>query len=227
MQVFCDFDGTISVEDSTDHVLSQLADPQWHDVEAAWEAGLIGSAECMQRQIALINASPDLLDDVLDEIAIDPYFVSFLQFCQSRQFPVAIISDGVDYFIRRILGRHHLTGLPIFANHLQIRRSGDKTSFVLQSPLRDSRCHSQSGVCKCKIVNTGQGGLFIGDGRSDFCASRQAQLVFAKGKLADFCADHYIPFIPYMNFADITAQMPSLLPESRNLTAPEPAFAAA
>ena len=63
MQVFCDFDGTISLSDTTDVILSRFARPEWELIEEEWKRGAIGSAECMAQQIALIEASPEALDE--------------------------------------------------------------------------------------------------------------------------------------------------------------------
>ncbi|MBN9136589.1 MAG: HAD-IB family phosphatase, partial [Phyllobacterium sp.] len=112
MHVFCDFDGTISLEDATDFILERLASPAWEDIEQQWKQGLIGSAECMARQIGLIEATHQELDSALDDIAIDPTFPAFIDFCWAQGIPVTIISDGVDYFIKRILARHKLDYLP-------------------------------------------------------------------------------------------------------------------
>ena len=36
VRVFVDFDGTISLEDTTDVILERFADPEWRKVEAEW-----------------------------------------------------------------------------------------------------------------------------------------------------------------------------------------------
>src|SRR6478672_8492333 len=115
VRVYCDFDGTVSVQDATDVLLSRLADPEWQEVERLWQDGVIGSGECMRRQISLIRATPEQLDRVLDEVEIDPFFASFVDFCTAHCIPVTIVSDGVDYFIKRILGRRGLDRLPVIA----------------------------------------------------------------------------------------------------------------
>jgi 2-hydroxy-3-keto-5-methylthiopentenyl-1-phosphate phosphatase len=46
VRVFVDFDGTISLEDTTDVILERFADPEWRKVESEWLAGIIGSREC-------------------------------------------------------------------------------------------------------------------------------------------------------------------------------------
>src|SRR5258708_36358064 len=64
VRMFVDFDGTIALEDTTDVILERFALPEWRVVEADWVAGLIGSRECLARQVDMIRARPDDLDDV-------------------------------------------------------------------------------------------------------------------------------------------------------------------
>lgn len=212
MHVFCDFDGTISIEDATDYVLSQFADPEWKIIEDKWKRGLIGSAECMQRQIALIRATHEQLDKTLEKISIDPGFVAFSNFCWQHRIPLTIISDGVDYFIQKILARNGIEFLPVIANKLTISGFNGHTSYQLSSPYSHPSCASASGVCKCRQVESLDMRVYIGDGRSDFCVSNKPDLVFAKGKLAEYCAQREIPFIAYQQFTDIIPALRKTLP---------------
>lgn len=212
MHVYCDFDGTISVEDATDLVLDRLADPKWELLEEQWKRGEIGSGECMRRQIALIDATQQDLDCALRDVLIDPGFVSFAAFCDIRNIPLTIVSDGVDYFIRSILARHGLGHLPVIANRLTIRDEHGRRSYALTSPYADQNCLAASGVCKCRSLMPDDLRVYIGDGRSDFCVSDKPELVFAKASLADHCADRNIPFIPYQTFSDLTESLLSALP---------------
>ena len=61
MRIICDFDGTITPQDTTDRVLEALADPAWRELEAQWVAAEITASECMRRQIALIGGGRRLL----------------------------------------------------------------------------------------------------------------------------------------------------------------------
>lgn len=212
MHVFCDFDGTISIEDATDFILSRYADPEWEAIEDQWKRGEIGSAECMQHQISLIHATRQILDKALDEVSIDPGFAVFNDLCWSHGIPITVISDGVDYFIQRILARHQLEHLPVIANRLTISGLNGHTAYSLSSPYSDSACASASGVCKCRAVSSPDMRIYIGDGRSDFCVSDKPDLIFAKGKLAEFCADRGISFIAYRQFSDITPALQKILP---------------
>ncbi len=59
VEVFCDFDGTITNRDTVDHLLESLADntasPTLEEIEARWVAGEIGSRDCMAQQVALLR----------------------------------------------------------------------------------------------------------------------------------------------------------------------------
>lgn len=202
---FCDFDGTVSVRDVTDVLLEAYAQPQWRDVEAMWRAGDIGSQECMQRQVALLRCSQKELDALLDAVAIDPGFVDFVMACHEADMPVMIVSDGIDYCIRRILHRAGLDWLPIYANKLQML---GEERYALASPHFRSECLCASGTCKCTIMNErntpNATAVLIGDGASDCCAAREAaDLVVAKASLLEYCREHHLLHVPYTDFYDV------------------------
>ncbi|PDT01685.1 phosphoserine phosphatase [Rhizobium chutanense] len=211
MQVFSDFDGTISIQDVTDIVLSHFADPEWEQIEQKWKDGLIGSADCMRQQIALIHASPSELGALLDTVAIDPGFKSFLDYCRLAGVPVSVVSDGVDHFIRHVLLRNGIHDLPVIANRLSCRLVDGREAYALSPAPRATGCLSGSGVCKCQVIWGIEPHIFIGDGRSDFCVSGMADLVFAKDKLADYCTDHGIPFIGFADFTDLRSKLKTVL----------------
>jgi 2,3-diketo-5-methylthio-1-phosphopentane phosphatase len=228
VHIYCDFDGTVSVQDATDFVLSRLADPEWQGIEQLWQAGEIGSAECMRRQISLIRATPEQLDQVLDEVEIDPFFASFADFCAAHTVPVTIVSDGVGYFIKRILRKRGLDHLPVIANRLVVSARNGQPSYGLLSPHAEQTCMTAAGVCKCHWLGAHeQQRIYIGDGRSDFCVSDKLELVFAKDELAQHCLKRGIPFYAYRDFSDVTAGLKEAVPRFRGKVAGTPRYAAA
>ncbi|CAN5370269.1 MtnX-like HAD-IB family phosphatase [soil metagenome] len=211
MRIFCDFDGTISRRDTTDYVLARLADPAWRDIEARWEAGEICAADCMRRQIALIRGSDADLDTVLDEVEIDPDFAAFVTWAETNDFVVTIVSDGVDYFINRLLSRAGLSHLKVVSNLL----GGEPGRRELHQPWMRHGCAGVSGVCKCEIARPqafrNDPIVFVGDGRSDFCVSGRVDVLFAKDRLAEYSAARARAFYPFETFADVTATLAGLV----------------
>jgi 2,3-diketo-5-methylthio-1-phosphopentane phosphatase len=215
MHVFCDFDGTISVVDTTDAVLASLAAPEWEGLEADWVAGRIDAAACMRGQVALIGGSEADLDAVLGQIELDPGFPAFAAWCAEHEVPLTIVSDGVDRFIKTILSRHGLGHLPVVSNRL----AGKEGARKLQQPHRREGCAAGAGVCKCEATGSRKADtelmVYVGDGRSDFCVSHRADILFAKGALADYVGARGEAHHIYDTFHEITATLSPLVEARR------------
>ncbi|MBS0464172.1 MAG: haloacid dehalogenase-like hydrolase, partial [Proteobacteria bacterium] len=116
--ILCDFDGTISVEDVTDSLLEHHAHPDWMALERRWKAGEIGSRQCLDGQIGMLDADRRQLDALFASMRIDRSFPAFVEAALAARIPVRIVSDGLDMAIEAILARQQLEHLPIAANHL-------------------------------------------------------------------------------------------------------------
>jgi len=55
--------------------------------------------------------------------------------------------------------------------------------------------------------------VFVGDGRSDFCISGRADIVFAKGVLADHVTQQKQPHLPFVTFDDVRRSLSVLVGE--------------
>lgn len=209
--ILCDFDGTISVEDVIDSLLCEYGQLGWQQLEQDWRAGLMGSRECMRRQVELLEMDQTTLDAHLDQVRIDPGFENFVRRAEALSMPLQIVSDGLDYAIQRILRRHGLDHLPVAANHLVSRTP---LAWGMESPFQQANCGS--GTCKCNCaVQAKQLGrrktLLIGDGASDFCVADRVDFVFAKNRLIDHCHAAGIPYVAITSFDDALKFLPRLL----------------
>jgi len=209
MRVFVDFDGTISVGDTTDLILERFADSAWKAVEADWVAGRIGSRECLARQIDLVRASPEALDAFLQGAAIDPHFPEFVALCRKHGLRPTVVSDGLDRVVTTMLARAGID-LPIIANRLEWL-GGER--WRLGFPHARSDCRTTAGNCKCVALGAEPATvrILIGDGRSDFCAAQTAHLVLAKGDLLEHCRRHDIAHVPFGNFAGASVVLADLI----------------
>lgn len=205
--ILCDFDGTITSVDVIDTLLEVFADSVWNDIEKDWEAGLIGSFDCLSKQIGLLNMSREQLDRHLDNIEIDPFFPQFVTQAQEKGHTITILSDGIDYAIKRILSRYDLAYLPMIANRL--KQNNDSHTWGLEFPYASVDCQINSGHCKCsslkKVTYNAQNirhRLLIGDGTSDFCIAKKVDLVLAKKKLIKHCADNQLSHVPIKDFSE-------------------------
>ncbi len=199
-----DFDGTVAKTDVTDAVMEEFAPPEWLEIEQQWQAGIMGSKECLRKQMALIDAPLEEVLAFVEQIEIDGTFIDFVRQLQHEQQPFAIVSDGFQVFIDRILISNGLRGLPVFANKLSKIDGKWATSY----PYSTERC--ASGTCKCMISRQMAQGLpvyLIGDGQSDFCLAGTADYVYAKAKLVDYCVQQRISHCVYTDFQDIISNL--------------------
>lgn len=225
--VVCDFDGTISTVDATDRLLEVYADPEWLRIEQEWKDGSIGSRECLGRQVALLRADLTQIEALADTVAIDPHFNSFADFCERELIELVIVSDGLDRVIARILDRHGLGQLPVYANALLVSEGGGAHRML--SPHQNSDCCAGAGTCKCAVVSDFEGDgasepliLFVGDGQSDFCAAaRMADVVAAKPKLLAHLRSLGRPCFPFSDFADVKRLLAELIGASSTLVTEE------
>ena len=214
--IFSDFDGTITEIDVTDSILTQFADPAWIKVEQQWVRGEIGSRECLARQMDLVHASVGDLNALIGSVLLDPHFAGFHSWLSKRAIPFYVLSDGFDYVIRRILRRCGVTGplsngSHLFASSLRIESGRLSTAFPHPAVVCEHGC----ATCKAAVMRRLKGAyapsIFIGDGLSDRFAAAEADLVFAKKRLLEYCRNQRIECVPFETFADIAAAVSKLI----------------
>ena len=201
-----DFDGTVSVRDTVDSMLERFADPEWKTVEEEWLNGKITAVQCMQQQLRMVKADHVSLEKFFRAIQLDAGFRPFYEYV-SRFADVAIVSDGLDHAIKVAMRNAALTDVPIFANKLHFVSDGIDISWPHMNPA----CSAGNGVCKCAVANELSGGkqgvILIGDGKSDACLAKTADVVFAKGSLVTFCETNAIPHHKFQTFADVLSEV--------------------
>lgn len=197
--VFFDFDGTISATDTGVYLLERLASRGWQEVGDRYEAGEIGSRECLTMEWEMLGSDESTLRAVAAEVPMDLDVDTLVKALLEAGAEVAIVSDGFGFNVHEQLG--HL-GIPILTNEV------DWSTGVLEFPNGDPSCACAScGTCKrAPIEAAAQRGLrtvLVGDGVSDRRAAVAADVVFAKDGLAQWCASESVPFHPFDTLADV------------------------
>jgi 2,3-diketo-5-methylthio-1-phosphopentane phosphatase len=218
--VWIDFDGTITRLDVLDELIrSFAADDSWKAAEQQWQEGLIGSRECLSRQFAVVRANDAELDRFLDTIPLDDGVFPLVRLLDRVGARYAVLSDGIDRFIRHLFHRHGLEDVPVRSNTIE-RPKEHHERMILRCPHGSESCESAAAHCKCASMETltkkasrarrggsragSRGWIYIGDGRSDLCPARKCDCVFAKGVLSSNLEREGIPFLPYSTLHDVT-----------------------
>ena len=207
-QVWLDFDGTLTTVDFLDELIGKYSrDDSWKGIEEQWRRGEIGSRACLEAEFSLLRLSPEQLNQELDELALDPGTLLLLETLENFKVPTTILSDGIEGFISRVLTRAGAKVPRIRANALD--RVGDELR--LRCPHSSATCRSASAHCKCSSRDAlGEGGrvsIYVGDGRSDLCASVRCEVIFAKGALAAGLDAAGVSYRKFSTLLDVTEQL--------------------
>jgi 2,3-diketo-5-methylthio-1-phosphopentane phosphatase len=201
--VFLDFDGTISRADIGVHLLDRLAPPEWHDIEAEYSSGVIGSRICLLDEWDLLPADPEVLRPVVAEVPLDPGLDDLVTALLAAGAEVSVVSDGFGFYARDACA--HL-GIPVLTNAVNWETG------KLEFPYEDRCCACSScGTCKQAPIKDaryrGRATVLVGDGTSDRKAAMLADVVFAKDGLARWCAANGVAFQPFDTLGDVGRQL--------------------
>jgi len=217
IKIFTDFDGTITVNDVGDAMFERFGGSRCSEYIGQYWKGLISAAECFRKESAQCGeVDKNVLDKFLDSQPIDQSFIPFIGFCKSNAIDLAIFSDGMEYYIRRILDRNGAGDVPFFSNvlHLESVTGSASVTFVPEFPYESESC-DRCACCKRNIMLTHSDDddilICIGEGYSDRCPVKYADIVFAKDSLIEYCTSEGLPFYEYSSFNDISERLQQLI----------------
>jgi len=222
LAVFCDFDGTYSVQD----VGSSLARRYLGDRRSAlWRRYEQGELDAWSYNLELFDGFrlPEVaLQDFLGSIDLDPGARALQAWCAQHDVPFRVLSDGFDYNLDW-LQQHHGVEFDYQSNHLEYA-GADNDQWRIAPGGRNPSCPCGTGTCKRAIIAARRRqppGCFcvhVGNGRvSDLCGSEEADLVFAKDSLAIALRERKQAYEPFESLDDVVAKLEAIWNEARAL----------
>jgi 2-hydroxy-3-keto-5-methylthiopentenyl-1-phosphate phosphatase len=215
--LFIDFDGTISPVDISNTFFSRFAGRDAIDAVAEWKQGLISSTECLKREIDAYSGNLEDLRAYARCQPIDPGFFALQGACREKGIDLIVVSDGLDFYIEPFLEAHKAR-VDFRSNRLEIR-NGER---LLSFPHYRESC----GTCaNCKSSHVEQAAaqgkmvIYVGDGLSDKCAVSRADVVFAKGELAEYCEREGIPHVVFGDLEQVAQYVRSSVSDAKTGTA--------
>jgi 2-hydroxy-3-keto-5-methylthiopentenyl-1-phosphate phosphatase len=217
IRIFSDFDGTITREDVGDALFERFGGRAALVAVEKYRAGDLSAVGCFETECAACgDVDEGELGAFLDGREIDESFREFAAWCADAGYPLMILSDGMDAYIGHILERHGLAGVAYRANHLELRPASvpGAVRFVPSFPYTDETC-DRCACCKRNHMLTMSADedviVYIGEGYSDRCPARYADLVFAKDDLLRWCRENSVACYEYSSFGDISSRIAKMV----------------
>ncbi|MDO8730830.1 MAG: HAD-IB family phosphatase [Candidatus Omnitrophota bacterium] len=205
--IACDFDGTITRQDTLVEILNRYGSPTWTSVQDKVVSGEVSIREGLKSEMGSVRASRAEIERLLEErVQLDPTFPGFLRQMRERGVPVVLVTGGFDLCIQTVMAQAGLWPVPYLANRLIPKEETWQVDF----PYPSNTC-TACGHCKGDPVRNwraqGYTTVFAGNGVTDRCAAMAASLTFAKDELETWCRREAVPAVRFGNFDDIQKEL--------------------
>lgn len=222
----CDFDGTITEQDVYDRILDNFATGDWETYGHAYDVNQITFEAMNTGFVNSLMCTQDSLAKFISEyIRIRPGFVAFQSFLKERNISFAILSGGLDLYIRAILPEESLyfvdsvadlecaldgsKGIPVLCNKV-FEKDGGGYNFVCHPVKNDRWAPDKAFIAKHLKKKFQVPVIYAGDGASDYDVAEVADFVFATSALVEHCKKKSIGFHSFANFNDVKDKIPEI-----------------
>jgi 2-hydroxy-3-keto-5-methylthiopentenyl-1-phosphate phosphatase len=206
LAVLSDFDGTVTLNDTFENVAEKFAQGDWRAVDDQYVKGEITLEECLRRQGAMVRASQSQILEELDQVTkFRPGFDNLIDYCETNCYPLVLVSAGLDFVIRHFLMRQNWRDkVELFAAAASCTPTGIKFDFLKP---KDNRSINLKDDMVRFYKTKADAVAYIGDGRWDLHALRNADLRFAirNSKLAQLCKEQEIQTTIVADFTEVVA----------------------
>lgn len=206
--IACDFDGTITCRDTLHVIVEEFGGRGvWDALEPRLRSGEISVEEAMVQQFAAVRATRDeVMDAVRAHAPVRRGFVEFVGWARGEGHRIVVLSSGFRTVIEEVLDDAGVGDLPVHAHQAHFSEGG----CALEWAERGGVCALCGRRCKRHDLAAHRGDepvVYVGDGISDRCVARIADLIFARDSLAEDLRAEDIPFIPFDDFDDVRREL--------------------
>lgn len=203
--VFCDFDGTITAEETFVAVLRHFAPELSAQLIPEMYARRLTLREGVRQILESIPSSryPDILEFTRPQ-PIRPGFPELLDFLQNWGVPMVVVSGGLRGMVEIVLGS--LVDRVYAIHAVDVDTSGSCLRVI--SDYEDGT----ELVAKVKVMEEYpvEEKIAIGDSLTDLNMALEVPVVFARDRLAQYLDERQKPYIPWNDFLEVRDRLAEL-----------------
>lgn len=196
--IFCDFDGTITAEETfvgmLKHFTPELSAklmPEMYQLRLTLRQGVRQLLESIPSK-----KYPEILEYSSTK-KIRPGFVEMLDYLDSQNIPFIVVSGGIRGMVETVLGPLKNRAQAIYAVDVDTSSEYLKVTSEFEA--------GNELVSKVSVMekHPTEQSIAIGDSITDLNMAMEASLVFARDRLTNYLNERQKPYIPWDNFFDI------------------------
>jgi len=182
-----DFDDTAAVQNVAELLLHRFGHPRWQEVRQRFREGELSLKDYQEITFRQVRAGKGEMEAYVRANAdFRPGFVDLCEFCRGNGIPMAIVSQGLDFYVQALLDASGQSDVPVYAVTTRFDDSGRIAGYGYDFPYPEA---PERGNSKALLVRRfqqrGHYVFYAGDGRSDFEAGEVADAVFAHRQMAE------------------------------------------
>lgn len=200
--VQCDFDGTVTFKDQAFLILDAFANGPWRGFLADYQQGRITVGEFNQRAFALVREDEETLVSFVRRTArLRPGFPELVAYCREKSLRFVIVSNGLDFYIRTILGQLGLDGVEVHAARTRFHPAGIRVKYFGPDGTSLKRGFKEAFTRYFRAQ--GYRVAYVGNGWSDIFPAEVADDVFACSELLARCQEKGLAATPFEDFNEV------------------------
>jgi 2-hydroxy-3-keto-5-methylthiopentenyl-1-phosphate phosphatase len=204
--VFCDFDGTITVEETFVAVLKKFSPQLSAILIPEIYAKRLTLREGVRQILESIPSKcyPEIIEFTRHQ-AIRPGFQEFLDFLDERKIPFVVVSGGLRGMVEAVLGDFAKRTMAIYA--IDVDTNG--SHLIVHSEFEgDTELMAKVQVIEKYIFSSGSldtslQAIAIGDSITDLNMGLYAHAVFARDRLCQYLDEYQKSYVHWNDFFDI------------------------
>ena len=120
MIIQSDFDGTLTEEDVSFAILDAFAEGDWRQLYQRYRQSKMTVGEFNAKAFAMVKASRGaMLEVAREQVKLREGLRNLVNYCQERGFRFLVVSNGLDFYIKEILGNVGLGNIEVYAAHTE------------------------------------------------------------------------------------------------------------
>jgi 2-hydroxy-3-keto-5-methylthiopentenyl-1-phosphate phosphatase len=204
--VQCDFDGTVTEEDTSFFLLDAFAQGDWRQLLREYKEHRMSVGEFNTKAFAMVKADkPKLLEALKGNVKVRAGLHELVNYCLGKGFRLVIVSNGLDFYVEAVLKDLGLRNIEVYAAQASFHPEGMKVQYVGPDGKRLEDGFKEAYIQS--FLKLGYKVIYIGNGDSDVAPAKYAHHVFATGDLLAYCRENNLKYKPFETFLDVVKEL--------------------
>jgi len=198
----CDFDGTITEEDVSFLLLDTFATDNWRQLLEDYRTGNIPVGHLNREAFAMVKADKQsMLEAMTGKVKIRDGFHELVSYCRREGFRFVIVSNGLDFYIDKILKDLNLQDIEVYAAQTKFLYKGLQVQYI--GPDGDVLDEGFKEAYVDLFLRSDYRMVYAGNGVSDFPAASRCNYIFATDQLLATCKEKKVECTAFTDLNEI------------------------